>query len=129
MKKKLYGTTFCGNEASEYAKEMGCLDYATLSKAFDGVLANDLISKTYDIGFWEQIHGEKDYNDEIFQYYIISDGAAQLLQEWTDELIFYNEELDLYVWGVTHYGTSWSYVLTDIELNCGDEAFEDNENE
>ena len=34
---KLYGTTFCGNEASDYAKENGYLDYATFSKAFDAV--------------------------------------------------------------------------------------------
>ena len=22
----------------------------------------------------------------------------------------------MYVWGVTHWGTSWDYVLTDIEI-------------
>ena len=24
--------------------------------------------------------------------------------------------LDIYVWAVTHYGTAWSHVLTDIKL-------------
>ena len=24
---------------------------------------------------------------------------------------------DLYIWGVTHWGTSWDYVLTDIRYN------------
>ena len=37
---KLSGTYFCGNEASDYAKENGFLDYATLAKAFDAVLNN-----------------------------------------------------------------------------------------
>ena len=43
--------------------------------------------------------------------------AATILKEWTNEIVFYNQELDMYVWGVTHYGTSWDYVLTNIELN------------
>ena len=33
------------------------------------------------------------------------------------EIVYYSEELDLYIWGVTHYGTSWDYVLTDIKCN------------
>lgn len=59
---------------------------------------------------------------EIFQYFIISaQGAsiisaqgASILEEYTNEIVYYNEALDLYVWGITHYGTSWDYVLTDI---------------
>ena len=125
---KLYGTTFYGNEASDYAKENGRLDYATLSKAFDGVLNNDIISKTSEIGYWEIESGceydeETEEYTEIFQYFIISDNGANILKEWTNEIVFYNEELDMYVWGVTHWGTSWDYVLTDIKLNCGEEAF------
>lgn len=53
---------------------------------------------------------------DVFQYYIISEAGAEILKEWTDEIVWYNEELDLYVWGVTHYGTSWDYVLTDIKI-------------
>ena len=52
---------------------------------------------------------------EIFQYYIVSDNGAAILEE-ANEIVFYNEELDMYVWGVTHFGTSWSYVLTDIRI-------------
>lgn len=55
---------------------------------------------------------------EIFQYFIISDNGAEILKEYTDEIVMYNTELDMYVWGVTHYGTSWDYVLTDIP--CGE---------
>lgn len=57
---------------------------------------------------------------EVFQWFIISDNGAEILKEWTEEIVFYNAELDMYVWGVTHYGTSWDYVLTDIR--CGVEA-------
>lgn len=60
------------------------------------------------------------YN-EVFQYYIISDSGANLLEHWTNEIVWHNEELDMYVWGVTHWGTSWDYVLTDIVINTEEE--------
>lgn len=55
------------------------------------------------------------YYHDIFQYYIVSDNGAEILAE-AGEIVFYNEELDMYVWGVTHYGTSWDYVLTNIKI-------------
>ena len=156
----VHGKYFYGNEVSEYGQQKGYVDYATLSKAFDAVLNNDIIQKTWDVvGYWEQESGfvdhteeieelqeqieelmldnendehteeieelqdrineleeEQDYADEIYQYYIVSDNGARILEE-INEIVFYNEELDMYVWGVTHYGTSWSYVLTDIRCN------------
>lgn len=58
---------------------------------------------------------EQEYNyPEIFQWYIISDNGANILKDYTNELVYYCDTLDVYVWGVTHYGTSWDYVLTDI---------------
>lgn len=63
----------------------------------------------------EELEDEQNYPDEIFQYYIVSYSGASILQQY-DEIVFYNEELDMYVWGVTHYGTSWDYVLTNIKL-------------
>lgn len=72
----------------------------------------------------EEIEALEDaHYEEIFQYYIISDNGAEILKDYTNEIVFYNEALDMYVWGVTHCGTSWDYVLTDIKLNCGEEAF------
>lgn len=175
---KLYGTTFCGNEASDYAKEQGYLDYATFAKAFDAVMNNNIMENTCEVGFWEQENGiidnseevdalkeeitdienrlefltdeeieeaqmpqeeicsiqeqieeleeeqERLYNQEIFQYYIVSDQGAEMIKQYTEDPLFYNETLDMYVWGITHYGTAWSYVLTDVKLNCKEEAFE-----
>lgn len=65
---------------------------------------------------------EQDNQLEIFQYYIISDNLAQILQDLTDEIVYYIEYLDIYVWGITHCGTSWDYVLTDIEIDLSDEV-------
>jgi len=120
------GEWFYGNRISDYGLEHGYVDYATLAKSFDAVLNNDIIPKTIEIGYWETVNGneydeETDSYTEIYQYYIISDNGARILQECTDEILFYNEELDMYVWGVTHYGTSWDYVLTDIKCNVNKE--------
>ena len=54
---------------------------------------------------------------DIYQYYIITEGGADYLKEYTDEIVYYHEKLDLYVWGITHFGTSWDYVNTDIKDN------------
>lgn len=59
---------------------------------------------------------ENAYNAEIYQYFIVDGNGAEILQE-AGEIVFYNEALDMYVWGVTHWGTSWDYVLTDIKCN------------
>ena len=67
-----------------------------------------------------ELEEEQDNMDDIFQYYIVDDNGARILKE-INEIVFYNEELDMYVWGVTHYGTSWSYVLTDIKIVLDEE--------
>lgn len=110
---------FFGNKISDYGLKNGYVDYATLVKAFDAVLNNDIVKNTIDIGFWEQINGlgEEDCPPEIFQYYIISNDGAKILQEYTSEIVFYNDLLNMFVWGVCHYGTAWDYVLTDIPVN------------
>ena len=152
----MFGKYFYGNEISEYGQKNGYVDYATLAKAFDAVLNNDIMSKTFDIGYWKQESGfvdnsekideireqieeldekenaeqieeleskieeleeEQEYQPEIYQYYIVSDNGARILEEF-NEIVFYNEEIDMYLWGVTHYGTSWSNVLTDIPCNA-----------
>lgn len=152
---------YYGNPISEYGTEHGYVDYATLAKAFDAVLNNEIMKLTYDIGSWEQLSGiidntdeieeleekkeeleeenesspsqiigneideinekieelesEQDYQ-EVYQWFIVDDWGARLLQG-INEIVYYNEKLDMYLWGVTHYGTSWDYVLTNIEID------------
>lgn len=154
---------YYGNTISEYGLQNGRVDYATLAKAFDAVLNNDIMNLTYDIGSWEQVNGIVDNSEEIeeleekrdeleeenennpsqiieneineineqieeleseqcddpevFQWFIISDWGARLLQQETSEIVYYNETLDMYLWGVTHCGTSWDYVLTSIKID------------
>lgn len=64
----------------------------------------------------EELEREQDEQPEVFQYFIISDNGAEILQNYTNDPVFYLPALDCYVWGVTHWGTSWDYVLTDCKL-------------
>ena len=63
---------------------------------------------------------EQEEQQYIYQYYIISGYGAELLQDYTNDPVFYLPVLDCYVWGVTHFGTSWDYVLTDVRLELGE---------
>lgn len=167
---KVHGKYFYGNEISKYGQENGYVDYRTLARAFDAVMANDIMSKTADLGCWEPYSGSEEYYEDsagnvydydgaqekiaeiedamreiededseecreleeekemledahyhaIFQWFIVSGYGAEILKE-AGEIVYYNEYLDLYLWGVTHYGTSWDYVLTNIRCNAPDE--------
>ena len=52
---------------------------------------------------------EERYTD-FYQDYIISYRDAERLAEFTNETVFYNEDLNLYLLAVSHLGTSWDYV-------------------
>ena len=174
---------FCGNKVSDYGLKNGYVDYATLAKAFDAVLCNDITKLFYstingEYNEVEQVGGfidnqeqidelqeqidelqeklddleynkdldecitgnieqqekelekaidelqeqidelqrEQDEQPEIYQYFIVSDAGADLLKDY-GEIVYYIPTLDIYVWGVTHWGTSWDYVLTNIKID------------
>lgn len=65
----------------------------------------------------EELENEQNDEPEVFQWFIVDDWGARLLQQETSEIVYYNETLDMYLWGVTHYGTSWNYVLTSIAID------------
>lgn len=133
------GKTLYGKEISGYGLNNGYVDYKTLSDIVGNhILNNDIIK--YDVDNWEVVNGSEikyydskadDYIEEseienwdnieekyvdIFQYYIIDNWGVEILSNYTDEIIFYNEKLDVYLWGITHWGTGWDYVLTDIKI-------------
>ena len=76
-----------------------------------------LENEIYDInGRITELESEQDDEPEVFQWYIVDDRGSRLLQE-INEIVYYNETLDMYLWGVTHYGTNWNYVLTNIAID------------
>lgn len=64
----------------------------------------------------EELEDEEHEEPEIFQYFIVDELGADLLQR-ANEILYCNEELDMYVWGVAHFGTCWDYVLTSIAID------------
>lgn len=41
----------------------------------------------------------------------ITEEAARIMKEsGSDEIVYYSKELDMYIWGITHYGTSWKLM-------------------
>lgn len=121
------GDYFYGNEISDYGKEHNRVDYRTLAKAFDGVdISIDLFNLLWDTKYGWDLYNDSDYNEEneyyedVFRYIMISRVGAEILARWTDEIVWYNEDTNSYVWGITHCGTSWDYVLTDIEIERED---------
>ena len=78
--------------------------YADLARtAGDMVLANEMAKRPLEL-----VSGDCAPWDEVFQWYIISDPS--FIMEHTDELVFHDEELDLHIWGVTTFGTSWTIL-------------------
>lgn len=62
----------------------------------------------------EEEDAEETREADIFQYYLIDESTANRLKRSTDEIIMYSEKLDLYVLGVTHFGTGWDYVEAEF---------------
>lgn len=117
---KLYDGKAWGHKVSDYGLENGYLDYLTLSKIVgDCVLNNDIFGFA---GYenWQLENGLEEDEDgdyhEVYQYYIITEYGSRFLTEYTDEIVYYHPTLDMYLWGITHWGTSWDYVLTDIKI-------------
>lgn len=130
---------YYGNAISDYGLEHGYVDYATLAKAFNAVLNNDIMNLTYNIGSWDQVSGIIDNTEEIEELEEKrdeleeqnEDNPSQIIENEIDEINEKIEELEneqdegqevfqwfiVDDWGVTHYGTSWDYVLTNIEID------------
>ena len=102
-----------GVKVSDYGLEEGYLDYRTLSRIVGACFVNNTIREATMLD-WKIVNG--DFNKMVYTDYIISKYGFEILKEYTDELVFYNESLDIYVWSITHYGTAWDYVLTDVKL-------------
>lgn len=77
------------------------------------ILCNNMVHRLYDTLELESgidYDEEDDYYYDVYQYFIINDFLAEVLSKHTDEIIYYDSELEIYVLGVTHCGTSWDYV-------------------
>lgn len=117
---KVYDGKVYGVKVSDYGLENGYLDYYTLSQIVGDSVLNNYIYEQSAYENWQLVCGEEEneYGEflDIYQYYIITESGYLFLEEFTDEIVYYNDELDMYLWCITHFGTSWDYVLTNIKL-------------
>ena len=125
-----YYDHFYGQPISDYGMLNGYVDYACLAKCGNMILCNNIaeyVGAVIETNWGDKIpsldlingNDYDDYNEctvEIFQWYIIDDYLYSILERHTDEIVYYYEPLGIYIWAITHYGTSWDYVLTDIPL-------------
>jgi hypothetical protein len=117
---------FYGQEITQEEISNGYINYSTLAKTFDAVLCNDITKVFYSTINGEYVEPEivngsdydpdDDYYYDIYQYYIIGNNGVNILSRCTDEIIYYIPVLDIYVWGVCHFGTPWNGVNTDIKI-------------
>lgn len=81
--------------------------------------APQLSNYDFDFEIGSDYDEKNDESIDIYQYYLIDidNYTLKKLKElnYDDLIIAWSETLEEYVLMVTHFGTSWDYVLTDIE--------------
>lgn len=109
--------TFLGRKVPDIDIKEGKISYGTLSRTFNLVLCNEIMNDRDD---YDVVLGDDSIDDctEIFQYYIIDQNGFEILEMYAPkEIVFHLNDLDIYVWGITHFGTAWDYVSTDINID------------
>lgn len=87
------------------------------------ILNNSILPELSNKGFYFDVFCGSDYDEEtdsyseIFQYFVIGSQDADRLAEYTNELVYYCEDLDLYILGVCHFGTPWNGVPANWKDN------------
>ena len=120
-----YWEPWSGNEEYYEDEDGNIYDYDGAQEKIEEIEAAQDAIEDEESEEWQALEAAKEtlqdahYHD-IYQWFIVSDNGAEILKE-AGEIVFYNEKLDMYVWGVTHWGTSWDYVLTGIRCNVNPE--------
>lgn len=104
------------NELNEKIDNLSDLITDDSSEEHDKAIQNQISELEDKVN---DLESEQDEQPDVYQWYIVDDSGADLLKE-CNEIVYYNETLDMYLWGVTHWGTSWDYVLTNIPIENDD---------
>lgn len=110
-------------DLNEEEKRSGKISYKRLIERIGEIWLFNQAPKLSDYDFEFVLNS--DYNEEseeyidIYQYYLININqyTLELLRkkECKDLIIAWSETLEEYVLFVDHFGTSWDYVMTNIE--------------
>lgn len=102
----------------------GNLSFATLCKLCftDMVLCND-IQNIDDYSIYDNMEYEKNEDDEdddeypeIYQWFIVDTYDYWFEQYKENFVMTYSDKLNVWILCVTHWGTSWDYVATDVKI-------------
>ena len=96
---------------NEYNNELLIDDYDV--ETFDDLTDDDIEKIIYNYG--DDIIKDLDLYPDVYQWYIVRECDVFLLKN--DYPIYYCDELDLYIVGITHCGMSWDMVYTDVEVS------------
>ena len=110
------------DDLNEYEKKYNKISYRRLIDRIGDIW---LFNKAPELSEYDfEFELNSDYNEEddeyldIYQYYLIDINSYILekLQklECKDVIIAWSEKLEEHILFVTHFGTSWDYVLTNI---------------
>lgn len=107
------------NELNDEEKRTGRVSYRRLIDRYidDLVLCNNIVNIDNTVfENMENIDVDDDDEIEIYQYYLcnLSEFEREKLIEYGVSLS-YSELLDCDVLLVTHWGTSWDYVMTNVK--------------
>ena len=102
-----------GIEVSAYGKEKGYLDYRTLAYMLEHVIPNNLIREA-TLSDWKIVSGK--LKGVVMQDFIITKFGYEILNKYTDELVLYNEDLDMYIWASSIWESGAAYKLTNVKL-------------
>ena len=101
-------------ELNDEEKRTGCVSYRRIIQRYisDLVLCNNI--EEIDGFVYENMSSGE--SEEIFQYYLcnLSDYEKEKLLEY-GIILSYSNVLELDILCVEHLGTSWDYVMTDVE--------------
>ena len=91
----------------------------------DIILCNNVAE--IDNSIWDNVENLNSEDDEIYQYYLcnLSKCDKEALIDY-GIIVSYSDMLDLDVIMVDHWGTSWDYVMTDIEWVDTEEYYKNN---
>jgi hypothetical protein len=122
------------NKKECYYMNTNIVNYRTLTDFIftDMILCNNIVnySDNWDLELGDDYDEESQENIEVYQYYIVDfdnwrlEKYKEYLEETKKEsnlLLWYDYELDIYILGISHYGTSWDYVPTEIEIKQDEE--------
>ncbi len=109
------------DKMGEYEKEKGYASYKTICDMFldSMILCNDYIKNNYEnieLYNGSDYDEEEDYYYEVYQTFLIDGYIDMFIEYLPDAIIYYDNKNDLYLLGVTHWGTSWDYVLTNVKI-------------